>query len=81
MAEMPEEWRYRWCENGICGCIGAANCSGGLSEKGFTKEDHQSWVLDNPKINVANTNDNLSFSEMMDEFQKQLTNALKCNNI
>lgn len=43
MAEMPEGWRARWCGGGICACMGAANCSGGLRAKGFTQADWQDW--------------------------------------
>jgi len=47
MKEMPKEWRYRWCEGKICACLGAANCSGGLSAKGFTKQQWEHWKADN----------------------------------
>lgn len=43
MAEMPDGWRTRWCGGGICACMGAANCSGGLRAKGFTQADWQDW--------------------------------------
>lgn len=43
MAEMPDGWRTRWCGGGICACMGAANCSGGLRAKGFTQADWHDW--------------------------------------
>jgi hypothetical protein len=51
MKEMQEHLRYRWCGGGWCACMGAANCSGGLSGKGFSKEDWEAWVAANPDPN------------------------------
>lgn len=48
---MPEQWRYRWCASGPCACMGGANCSGGLSRQGFTFEQWQEWVSNNPNPN------------------------------
>lgn len=45
MQLMPPEWRTRWCTNQACACVGCANKSGGLTSKGFTKEDHQKWLF------------------------------------
>jgi len=49
MNKMPLEWCYKWCENRICCCLGCANVSGGLTKNGFTKQDWQKWVNENPK--------------------------------
>lgn len=55
--QVPEEWRYRWCgpKTGeetqdwhACACMGAANCSGGLGRGGFTREEWEEWVAQNP---------------------------------
>jgi hypothetical protein len=51
LQDMHESWRYRWCGGGWCACMGAANCSGGLSSHGFTKEDWEAWVAKNPNPN------------------------------
>jgi hypothetical protein len=51
LQDMHESWRYRWCAGGWCACMGAANCSGGLSGKGYTKEDWEAWVAQNPNPN------------------------------
>lgn len=40
---------YRWCENTVCGCMGAANCAGGLSAYLYTKEDWIRWKDLNPE--------------------------------
>jgi len=37
-----DESSYSWCENTLCACVGAANCSGALSENLYTKKD---WIL------------------------------------
>ena len=47
MERVPLEWRYSWCENKICGCMGAANCSGRMGGR-FTKAEWEEWVLHNP---------------------------------
>ena len=47
MKRLPSDWQYRWCENQICGCMGAANCSGRLGGR-FTKAQWQEWVSNNP---------------------------------
>lgn len=47
MQHVPSNWRYGWCENKICGCMGAANCSGRLGGR-FTKAEWQEWVAKNP---------------------------------
>jgi len=46
MLTVYPEWRYRWCEAEICGCMGCVNRSGG---KPVTKEEWQDWVRRNPK--------------------------------
>lgn len=43
MERMPKAWRRRWCNSQTCACMGCANISGGLREKGFTKEDWLRW--------------------------------------
>ncbi|MDU8350661.1 hypothetical protein RYA05_02015 [Pseudomonas syringae pv. actinidiae] len=48
MQDMPESWRYRWCNSGACGCMGCGNRSGSLSGLGFTEEEWASWVEKNP---------------------------------
>ena len=47
MQRLPTSWRYSWCENRICGCMGAANCSGRLGGR-FTKAQWREWVSNNP---------------------------------
>ena len=46
MAEMQESWRNNWCDPGVmgCACLGCANNSGGLIEKGYTREDWEAWL-------------------------------------
>lgn len=51
MSEMPDHLRYRWCGGGPCACMGAANCNGGLSGKGYTKAEWDAWVAANPDPN------------------------------
>lgn len=52
MQEIPEPWRYRWCKaDGPCACMGAANCSGGLSRQGYSMEEWDGWVGVNPDPN------------------------------
>jgi len=48
MSAMPMDWRYRWCESGACGCLGCANASGGVGAAGYSKQDWEGWVTDNP---------------------------------
>ena len=49
MRALPTEFATRWCEPDErgCACMGCANGSesgaGGLSAKGFTKEDWKQW--------------------------------------
>jgi hypothetical protein len=43
MEKMPARWRNRWCNSQTCACMGCANISGGLREKGFAKEDWLQW--------------------------------------
>lgn len=54
MQSMPADWRYRWCDAVLCGCLGCANASGGVSGGGFDKLDWQLWVADNPPTNTNN---------------------------
>jgi len=56
MMAMPESWRLNWCNGGICGCVGAANCSGGLTGNGFTKEDWEKWKIENGHVDKENNN-------------------------
>lgn len=49
MADMPLEWRYRWCEAKLCCCLGCANVSGRLKELGFNKGDWAWWCRRNPE--------------------------------
>lgn len=48
MMAVNAHWRYRWCDAGVCGCMGAANCSGQVTRHGVTKEDWQAWVAAHP---------------------------------
>lgn len=69
MQKMPEYWRYRWCEaTGACGCMGAANCSGGLY--GVTKSDWQSWVNENPDPHPMKPFDTEKFGKLIIEMCK-----------
>lgn len=52
MTEMPDEWKYYWCdamntELG-CNCMGCVNGSGQLLNKHFTKDDWREWVREHP---------------------------------
>lgn len=38
--------RYRWCEAGLCGCMGCVNRSDNLP---ITKEEWREWVKNNPE--------------------------------
>ena len=49
MKSISEEHRYKWCEGGPCACMGCANVSGGLVDKGFSKKDWERWVVKNPQ--------------------------------
>lgn len=49
MHSMPPQWRYRWCESTLCGCLGCANGAGRLTFYGYTREDHNEWIRNNPK--------------------------------
>jgi hypothetical protein len=44
------ETKYRWCESFACGCVGAANCSGRLSDNLYTKNEWILWKHDNKEI-------------------------------
>ena len=62
MYNLPPSWRYRWCEGGVCacmGCVGSANRTGRLPALGFTKEDWEAWKLREEKrfdgFRVANS--------------------------
>jgi hypothetical protein len=48
MMNMPKSWRYRWCTCPICCCLGCANISGHLKKLGFTRENWEDWVKNNP---------------------------------
>jgi len=49
MKKMPQEWRYNWCDAGLCCCLGCCNVSGRLLKLGFTKQDWEQWIKENPK--------------------------------
>jgi len=54
MMAMPSEDRTRWCSSKICGCLGAANCTGGLLKEGFTFEEWNDWIFEHtPTMLVA----------------------------
>lgn len=59
--DVPESWRYRWCGGSFCACMGAANCSGGMSGKGYTHEEWQGWVSENPNPNPPKPFDEAAF--------------------
>jgi hypothetical protein len=51
-------WRYRWCSameepldlttgRGMCACMGC--CNQYVKAAGFTKQDWEQWVQENPK--------------------------------
>lgn len=42
LQSMPAAWRTRWCSSQLCGCLGAANCSGQLAAAGFTRDEWES---------------------------------------
>lgn len=63
---MPEHWRYRWCSSGPCACMGGANCSGGLRAKGFTFEQWQEWVNENPDPNPPKPFDEEAFRKALE---------------
>lgn len=43
--DMNDEWRRRWCDSGACACVGCANNSGGLRQRGYTKEDWKASLV------------------------------------
>ena len=49
MRSMPPQWRYRWCESRLCGCLGCANRTGRLIFYGYTREDNNEWIKNNPE--------------------------------
>lgn len=64
--DVHESWRYRWCGSGACGCMGAANCSGGMSGRGYTHEEWQEWVAKNPDPNPPAPFDEEAFRAALD---------------
>ena len=50
LADMPIEWRYRWCESELCACLGCCNRGPeGLVALGFNKADWLWWVARHPE--------------------------------
>jgi hypothetical protein len=47
MNSMPPDWRKKWCSSNACACMGCANVSGGLTSKGYKKEDWEEWMRGN----------------------------------
>ncbi len=82
---------YRWCENIMCACSGAANCSGSLSDYLYTKRDWVIWKSDEPyketEFNMAvNSIENrmTAIKAFVEYFnypdKKTIYNALKFNH-
>lgn len=44
MLSVAPNWRFRWCENGACACMGCVNVSGKLG-KLLLKEEWDKWVF------------------------------------
>ena len=40
MAGVKPDWRLRWCENPLCGCMGCANRAGGAA---ISKREWKEW--------------------------------------
>ncbi|MBI6882387.1 hypothetical protein [Pseudomonas putida] len=68
--DVPEPHRYRWCQSGPCACMGGANCSGGMSRKGFTHEQWQEWVAKNPNPNPPKPFDPEAFRRALEPLLK-----------
>lgn len=43
MQRMIVKTARHWCGSELCACLGCANRSGGLAEKGFTREEWVQW--------------------------------------
>lgn len=43
MAQMPEQWRDRWCSEEACGCDGCAPNNGQLRFWGFAEDQWKAW--------------------------------------
>lgn len=43
MRRLPVEFAFRWCEGGMCACLGCANVTGDLTRNGYTKAEWQAW--------------------------------------
>jgi hypothetical protein len=43
--KLYDSWKYRWCENGPCACMGCANGSGQVD---LTKEEWENWIERHP---------------------------------
>lgn len=42
--ELPETRQLRWCESKECWCVGCANKSGYLQQKGVTGDQWLDWI-------------------------------------
>jgi hypothetical protein len=45
-------YKYHWCNNTICGCLGCVNKQGNLLANGFSKAEWQAWVARNPELDI-----------------------------
>lgn len=73
MLSIPVNWRYRWCENNVCGCMGGVNCSGNIQRNGFSKAEWQEWVGRNPEIKSPHDNND----DWVDHLRKLTTTTDK----
>lgn len=62
MSRISPSDRYYWCESKICGCMGCANGFGQLKANGYTKEEWQEWVRENPEKEFISMRMNTEYS-------------------
>lgn len=56
------EHKYRWCDAGLCACLGCVNNF--VTTHGFTKKDYDEWLIKNP-----NTEPEKDFETKLHEYK------------
>jgi len=47
MMTVPMSSKWRWCTASVCGCMGC--CNGKVTSNGYSREDWEQWLINNPK--------------------------------